>query len=891
MATVVPGPAPSARGGQRDAIPGYRIIRELGRGGMGVVYEAHEEATGRNVALKLLAEGVDHTEEAAQRFLREGKIAASLSHPRSTFVYDAGEIDNRFYITMELMSGGTVKDVIDREGKLPVTEAVNYTLDMLDGLEAAHAKGVVHRDVKPSNAFVTADGRVKVGDFGISKSLVSDASLTMTGAFMGTPQFAAPEQIRAAEIDHRTDLYSVGATLFYMLAGRAPFQGDAIQVVADIVSEKPPTLQSVEPDAPVELSQLLARVMEKDPNNRPQSAGELKMALLPFSDRKSSIGDVGLRMAAFFVDTTICSFAISALIVLLLTGLNRTGDFTSASGQTVVVTASFLLLVLYFAICESRWGRGIGKRMMSLRVINERGQTPGFGKTLLRALLVPGVATAVRTYVPLWFSYYRDVDPIELRTGGATEVDALFLSVGVPVLAVAAGLIFLSTMRRTNGYRGLHELLTGTRVVRVHSKTVTRTAPPVTVPVADKVDAGEQYEVAGRLCQLDDYAVYAATDKTLARPVWLLRSGSEASPFTQERMNIARGTRQHILRHHIDGQDRWDAIEAVAGVPLASINFNDGAYSWSAIREALIDLAEELQLASAEDTLPKSLTLDQVWLDAGGRLKLLDQPVRPAQRPGIEQEEPKQSDAESENAQNSPSAVPTNPYEVSPPLYDTGDPFRTPTQLMRDVLRACRPLLPGSGLDLAKELETRADNDDTLKWVVTELRHMGHRPGAMSWDERLGALAISFGLEATFVQTLSLVAAVVVRATTGKLWMLLVLALALPMIVGFLFRGGPVFRLAGVKVRSKGEPAGPVRCAFRNFIAWAPLTTASALLMWIAAEIIHPPGPQVTGMERGIYFMVLVLGLGVFVVGAFFTVLSPKRGLHDFLTGTELVVE
>ena len=95
MATVVPGPAPSARGGQRDAIPGYRIIRELGRGGMGVVYEAHEEATGRNVALKLLAEGVDHTEEAAQRFLREGKIAASLSHPRSTFVYDAGEIDNR----------------------------------------------------------------------------------------------------------------------------------------------------------------------------------------------------------------------------------------------------------------------------------------------------------------------------------------------------------------------------------------------------------------------------------------------------------------------------------------------------------------------------------------------------------------------------------------------------------------------------------------------------------------------------------------------------------------------------------------------------------------------------------------------------------------------------
>ncbi|MFK7820288.1 MAG: protein kinase, partial [Planctomycetaceae bacterium] len=280
MATMVPGPAPGPSDSGRDALPGFQIVRELGRGGMGVVYEAVDEATGRSVALKLLASGFDRDEEAVQRFLREGKIAASLSHPRSTFVYDAGEVDGRFFITMELMSGGTLKDIVDREGKLSVTQAVNHTIDMLDGLEAAHTVDVVHRDVKPSNSFVTSDGRVKVGDFGISKSLVSDASLTVTGAFMGTPQFAAPEQIRAGKIDNRTDLYSVGATLFYLLAGRAPFQGDAIQVVADIVSEPAPLLHSIESEVPEELSQIIARVMEKDPENRPQTAGELKLALL-----------------------------------------------------------------------------------------------------------------------------------------------------------------------------------------------------------------------------------------------------------------------------------------------------------------------------------------------------------------------------------------------------------------------------------------------------------------------------------------------------------------------------------------------------------------------------------------------------------------------------------
>lgn len=200
---AIPTPQPG-----QAVIGGYRILNELGRGGMGVVYEAEEETTGRRVAIKLLSSSFRRTDKRVQRFLREGQVAASITHPRSTFIYAAGQEDGQFFIAMELMTGGTIREVVDQLGPLPIRKAVDFMLDVIDGLEAAHAAGVIHRDVKPSNCFLTADGRVKVGDYGISKSLISDAALTQTGAFVGTPQFAAPEQIKAGTIDQRTDIYA-----------------------------------------------------------------------------------------------------------------------------------------------------------------------------------------------------------------------------------------------------------------------------------------------------------------------------------------------------------------------------------------------------------------------------------------------------------------------------------------------------------------------------------------------------------------------------------------------------------------------------------------------------------------------------------------------------------
>ena len=268
-----------------DLVGGYRLLRELGRGGMGVVFEAEQEATGRRVAIKLLPTNVRRTDATVRRFMQEGELAASLSHPRSTFVYTAGEDEGQFFIVMELMTGGTLKDLVQREGRLSVELAVDYTLDVIEGLEAAHIAGVIHRDVKPSNCFLDQQGRAKVGDYGLSKSLVSNAALTQTGAFMGTPQFAAPEQIRGGRIDESTDVYAVGATLFCLITGQPPFEGDATRVIAGIASDAAPRVRSVVTDVPKQLDRAIAQTLEKDPARRPASLARLRQSLVPFSSR------------------------------------------------------------------------------------------------------------------------------------------------------------------------------------------------------------------------------------------------------------------------------------------------------------------------------------------------------------------------------------------------------------------------------------------------------------------------------------------------------------------------------------------------------------------------------------------------------------------------------
>ena len=213
-----------------DITPGttlgrYALERELGRGGMGVVYAAREQDTGRTVALKLLAEGADAATDRA-RFLREGRVAAAIDHPHVVYVYRTEEIDGRLAIAMELVPDGTLEQKIATRGPLPWEEAVRDILQIIEGLEAAASLGILHRDIKPSNVFVGAHDEMKVGDFGLSRPVdqVEQVRLTQTGMFLGTPVCSSPEQLLGETLDVRSDIYAVGATFYFLLTGRYPYE-------------------------------------------------------------------------------------------------------------------------------------------------------------------------------------------------------------------------------------------------------------------------------------------------------------------------------------------------------------------------------------------------------------------------------------------------------------------------------------------------------------------------------------------------------------------------------------------------------------------------------------------------------------------------------------------
>jgi hypothetical protein len=286
-----PDPAP-------EWIGGFRLVRLLGRGGMGTVHEAEDSHSGRRVALKLIAPDSVASPGAVERFRREGRLASTIAHPRCVFVLSADEEQGRPYIVMELMPGETLQSLVERSGPLPPREAVGKILDVIDGLIEAHHVGIIHRDVKPSNCFLETSGRVKIGDFGLSKSLGGAAHLTRTGAFVGTPLYASPEQIKCDPIDARTDVYSTAATLYFLLAGRPPFQeSDATATLARIVSEPAPPLRDVVPALPAALDAAILRGLERDRVRRWRTLEEFRAVLLPFGPRLPSSSRLRRRAA------------------------------------------------------------------------------------------------------------------------------------------------------------------------------------------------------------------------------------------------------------------------------------------------------------------------------------------------------------------------------------------------------------------------------------------------------------------------------------------------------------------------------------------------------------------------------------------------------------------
>jgi serine/threonine-protein kinase len=266
--------------GVGEAFGGYTIESSLGRGGMGAVYLATHAQLDRKVALKVIAPELAHDEEFRARFLRETQLAASLEHPNVIPIYDAGEVDGVLYLAMRYVAGPSLRTLLRQRGSLPLEQTLTIAEELSGALDAAHAAGLVHRDVKPANVLLSeSDEHVFLCDFGLAKR--SDAEgLTRTGSFLGSVDYAAPEQIEGRPVDGRADVYSLGCLLFHCLAGRAPFVRDTEYAVLHAhVSEPPPPLSSVRPDLPRALDGVLLGAMAKDADARPATAGALAAAL------------------------------------------------------------------------------------------------------------------------------------------------------------------------------------------------------------------------------------------------------------------------------------------------------------------------------------------------------------------------------------------------------------------------------------------------------------------------------------------------------------------------------------------------------------------------------------------------------------------------------------
>jgi streptogramin lyase len=260
-------------------VAGYRIVSVLGQGGMGTVYLAEQTSPRRNVVVKLLRPDLSRDEAFRQRFVHESEAAASTEHPNIVPIYSAGEADGVLYIAMRYVEGDDLRHLISNRGPLPPDRAIEIVSQIASALDVAHARGLVHRDVKPGNILLDEGGNAYLSDFGLIKRSTVDTGLTETGQFMGSIEYCAPEQIRGDEVDGRADVYSLACVLYESIAGRPPFQRDTeVATLYAHLEQDPPRLAS-DGSGPVrELDPVVAKAMAKRPSDRYASAGEFARA-------------------------------------------------------------------------------------------------------------------------------------------------------------------------------------------------------------------------------------------------------------------------------------------------------------------------------------------------------------------------------------------------------------------------------------------------------------------------------------------------------------------------------------------------------------------------------------------------------------------------------------
>jgi hypothetical protein len=601
---------------------------------MGTVYEAEDTASGRRVALKLIAPDYADSSDTVERFRREGRLASTLAHPRCVFVLAADEEAGRPYIVMELMPGRTLEDLVEEQGPLAPGAALAYILDVLDGLQEAHRLGFIHRDVKPSNCFLDTDGRVKVGDFGLAKSLVPSDHLTRTGLFLGTLLFAAPEQIKGEPLDQQVDVYAVAATLYYLLTGQAPYAGsDAAATLARTVSEAAPPMRSMRPELDPTLDSVVLRGLERERTRRWRSPAEFKAALLPFLPAPLPFAPLSIRFFAHLLDSLFLLFLYTLLTIVLGRIVVHTGraNVDMSIGLPQEALLPLALNVLYYVLLEGLGGASLGKRLLRLRVRRASANCPaGLGRVLLRTAVFDGLFELgqIASYVSLFAFRPSGMDDQDWVQNAPIAFTLIRL---LPFIGALLGVVLmLMPMRKRNGYRGLHEWLSDTCTVRLPQAARRRVLVgrprewTLLQPEGMPTTLGP-FVIRGAIRWENNAKVLLGQDRGLGRSVWIwLRPASDA-PLSAVRRDISRPARLRWLACGRYADWQWDAFMAFHGSPLPQ-PIPRREECWPRAFPLLEQLTDELVTAAVESTLPDTLHAEQVWVGPDGQWQLLDLP-------------------------------------------------------------------------------------------------------------------------------------------------------------------------------------------------------------------------------------------------------------------------
>ena len=813
--------APDANGAARfepgDQFGPYRVERLLGRGGMGEVYEVEDVEQERRVALKVLRQRLRRPEDRA-RFLAEGQLAAAVNHQNTVYVFGSKEIAGIPVIAMELLPGNTLKDHVVAHGPLAPKQAIASILEVIEGLEAAQVAGILHRDVKPSNCFVTTDGRTKIGDFGLSIPTTGrgPSPSNASSEFAGTPAYVSPEQAMNAPLDVRSDIYSVGATLHFLLTGRAPFDHQDANHSLELSQSTPARLPEglAQSCASADLSHLIRRCLNTRPDRRPSSYAELKKKLVALLPSVQPAPVLGQRAAAAVFDLLLMAPIVATALPILIAS-------HTVRGPAGVAVFAMLVLALYWGVVEGAWGAAYGKRRCGLRVVAPSGGVPGLARGLARSgILVLPFTLAVLVTSTLVYSLDMPVQAIALVT-----------------MSAAAGVILIPARGR-EGFSGLHDILTSTKVVRsaVDDSTSQPIAaierPPVQPVEGDRLGP---YEIVATIGETDRGVVLSAWDPQLKRFIWAHVLSVSANTASLAARNMTRPTRLRWLDGQRNPDNAWDAYEAPDGQPLVSVI---SPTAWSAVSTWLSDLAAEFEAGQADGTLG-SLSLDRVWITTAGHAKWLEfrAPSAPAFQP-----------------------------------VGGGLNLDTAQRFLHDVathaLRTHAGPLP---LTASRVLRRLATGDfATLREFGTALNQSQTRLDRVTRERRGMALAISvachwFGaapLGGLLVSSLTLGT---LRSYDVGLLSCFVLGIAW----AFALRSGAVLHAFDIAVvTADGQEASRIRSAARAALAWS----------WVPVQVA-------AASYGGPSFAILLLKL----IGVAYAADHPDRGLHDRLAGTYLV--